>query len=212
MTVNKADTTPALCSEGKGLKRRGSPKSECSSPPHKAEADTGRGPAAAPLPSPFPRDRSAHDTVVTGAAVPAQTGNGHRSTASSLRPGPLSPRPPTPHHLGTRVPNPRRAGPRGWRPPPPRPHPSAPARPPRRRRPLGPRSRPGSARARRSQGSHLTAAGPSLGSTAVGVRHLRPQQPPPQQALQFLVQCHLFRPPGAPSTGLHLRHVAQAQS
>ena len=88
---------------------------------------------------------------------PTPDRNRHRGTASSRRAGP-APRlpPPVPHHLGAWVPHPGKAGPGGDR------GPRGPTHPPRRglprrRRPRDPRSRPGSARARRGPGSHLNA-------------------------------------------------------
>lgn len=167
---------------------RASTKSECSPLTHKIESDRGSSPAVFPLPSPFGREPSTHDAVVTGAASQPVQGSGTRGTASSRRPRPapglsLSVR----RRVGARVSDLRRAGPRGdpgargARGPTHPPH----RGPPRRCRPRGPHSWTGSAQLSPGLDTHLTAAGPSPGSPAVGVRRPLPPQPAPGQSLPF---------------------------
>lgn len=133
--------------------------------PHKAEPDSRNRPAEAPTPAAGSDRTDPHMTpVVTGAAVPPQTGTGRRGTASSLRPGPLlssHPQPRAASGPGSRTPG--RQVPGETAAPPPRPHPSALQRGSPPAPPSGPafpsRLSPGSARGRLSPHSGWPAAG-----------------------------------------------------
>lgn len=135
---------------------------------------------------PFRQDPSTDHIRRHRSGGPAQDRNQAPGTAFSAGPGsPLSSCRGSRAASGPRTPTPGKAGPRRDRDPTHRPH----RRPPRRHRPRGARSRPGSPE--RGEDRDLTSPPP-----AVGVRHPLPGEPAPQQPPPFRFQRRLFRTPG----------------
>lgn len=159
----QTDTSPALKRSRKQEPARKARAPHCPT----RQSRTRREPRGAPTPWPCPRDPPTHDTAVTGAAVPAQTGigpPGHRILSQAparyllRRPSRAASGPGFPAQRGrVRV---ETAAPR--------PHPSAPLRASRSAPSSGTAFPARLSPARRGPGPHLTAASPSLGSSAVG--------------------------------------------